>query len=192
MLEYNEIKEGKVILYENEPYGVLTSHVCRKQQRKPVNQTKLKNLLTGRIAEVACNAYEKVEEAEINSRAIKYLYKNKGEFWFCEENNPSKRFALREDVVNESGKFLKENMIADLLTFVLNENTEPKIVGVRLPIKVDFKVTEAPPGIKGDTASGGGKPVTLETGAIITAPLFINVGDTIRVNTQTGEYTERV
>jgi len=192
MLEYNEIKEGKVILYENEPYGVLTSHVFRKQQRKPVNQTKLKNLLTGRIAEVAFHASEKVEEAEINSRAIKYLYKNKGEFWFCEENNPSKRFALREDVVNESGKFLKENMIADLLTFVLNENTEPKIVGVRLPIKVDFKVTEAPPGIKGDTASGGGKPVTLETGAIITAPLFINVGDTIRVNTQTGEYTERV
>ncbi|KKS44978.1 hypothetical protein A3I25_01610 [Candidatus Nomurabacteria bacterium RIFCSPLOWO2_02_FULL_42_17] len=192
MLEYNEIKEGKVILYENEPYGVLTSHVFRKQQRKPVNQTKLKNLLTGRIAEVAFHVSEKVDEAEINSRAIKYLYKNKGEFWFCEENNPSKRFALKEEVVGASGKFLKENMTADLLTFVLNENTEPKIVSVRLPIKVDFKVTEAPPGIKGDTASGGGKPVTLETGAIITAPLFINAGDTVRVNTQTGEYTERV
>lgn len=191
MLEYNEIKEGKIILHENEPYEVLASHVFRKQQRKPVNQTKLKNLLSGRIAEVAFHSSEKVTEAEINSRKIKYLYKNRSEYWFCEDNNPRERFALKEEIVGEGGKFLKENMVVDLLTFVLDENAEPKIVGVRLPIKVDLKVAEAPPGIRGDTASGGGKSVKLETGAVTTVPLFINTGDVIRVNTQTGEYVER-
>ncbi len=185
LLEYNEIKEHKYIIYENEPYEVLSSHVFRKQQRKPVNATKLKNLITGSVKEISFHVSEKVEEAEIDSKEIKFLYGNRGEYWFCEPNDPSKRFSLKEEVVGPAGKFLKANTVVSLLTF--NE----RHVGMKLPIKVDLKVVEAPPAVKGDTAKGGTKQVKLETGAYINAPLFINEGEIIRVNTETGEYVER-
>ncbi|MBU6390525.1 elongation factor P [Patescibacteria group bacterium] len=185
LLEYNEIKERKYIIYENEPYEVLSSHVFRKQQRKPVNATKLKNLITGSVKEISFHVSEKVEEAEIDSKEIKFLYGNRGEYWFCEPNDPSKRFSLKEEVVGPAGKFLRANTVVSLLTF--NE----RHVGMKLPIKVDLKVVEAPPAVKGDTAKGGTKQVKLETGAYINAPLFINEGEIIRVNTETGEYVER-
>lgn len=186
MLEYNEITLHKYIIFEGEPYEVLASHVFRKQQRKPVNATKLKNLISGRIAEYSFHVSEKAEEAEIEKKPIKYLYANKGEFWFTEANDPSKRFKLEEAMLGNAAKFLKPNSMVDAKLF--NE----KIFGVDLPIKVELKVKEATPGVKGDTAKGGMKPVTLETGAVINAPLFINEGDILRINTDTGEYVERV
>src|SRR6185369_2649261 len=96
MLEYNEIKERKFIILEGEPWEVLSSHVFRKQQRKPVNATKLRNMLSGRVTEQSFHQSEKVEEADISTRKIKFLYANKGEFWFCEEKDPGKRFKLDE------------------------------------------------------------------------------------------------
>lgn len=185
LLEYNEIKERKYIIYENEPYEVLTSHVFRKQQRKPVNATKLKNLITGSVKEISFHVSEKVEEAEIDSKPIKFLYANRGEYWFSEQNDPSKRFSLKEDVVGPQGKFLKANTVIDILTF------QERHVGLKLPIKVELKVVEAPPAVKGDTAKGGSKQAKLETGATINVPLFINEGEIIRVNTETGDYVER-
>ena len=185
LLEYNEIKERKYIIYENEPYEVLTSHVFRKQQRKPVNATKLKNLITGSVKEISFHVSEKVEEAEIDSKEIKFLYGNKGEYWFCEPTDPSKRFSLKEEVVGPAGKFLKANTVLSLLTF------KERHVGLKLPIKVELKVVEAPPAVKGDTAKGGTKQAKLETGATINVPLFINEGETIVVNTENGEYVER-
>ncbi len=185
MLEYNEIKENKYITYDNDPYEVLSSHVFRKQQRKPVNATKLKNLITGRIVEHSFHVSDKVEEAEINSREIKYLYNNKGQFWFSELNDPSKRFSIKEEIVGNAGRFIKQNSIINILNF--NE----KFVGLKLPIKVELRVVESPPAVKGDTAKGGAKQIILETGSTINSPLFINEGDTIIVNTETGEYVER-
>ena len=186
MLEYNEIVERKFIILDGAPYEVVSSHVFRKQQRKPVNATKLRNLLTGKITERSFHQSEKVEEAEIISKEIKYLYTNKGEHWFSEINDPSKRFKLEAEMVGAQGKFLKQNSIVKALVF--NEN----IIGLKLPIKVELKVTEAPPAVKGDTVTGGTKQITLETGAVINAPLFVNEGDVIRVNTETEEYAERV
>ena len=186
MLEYNEIVERKFIILDGAPYEVVSSHVFRKQQRKPVNATKLRNLLTGKITERSFHQSEKVEEAEIISREIKYLYANKGEYWFSEINDPSKRFRLETDMVGAQGKFLKQNSVVKVLVF--NEN----IIGLKLPIKVELKVIEAPPSVKGDTVTGGTKQITLETGAVINAPLFVNEGDVIRVNTETEEYGERV
>ena len=186
MLEYNEIVERKFIILDGAPYEVVSSHVFRKQQRKPANATKLRNLLTGKITERSFHQSEKVEEAEIISREIKYLYTNKGEYWFSEINDPSKRFKLEVDMVGAQGKFLKQNSVIKALVF--NEN----IIGLKLPIKVELKVTEAPPAVKGDTVTGGTKQITLETGAVINAPLFVNEGDVIRVNTETEEYAERV
>lgn len=186
MLEYNEVVERKYIIMDGAPYEVLSSHVFRKQQRKPVNATKLKNMVTGKVTEYSFHQSEKVEEAEIESREAKYLYNNRGEFWFCLPNDPSKRFGIKAEQVGNQGKFLKPNTTITQLMF--GEQT----IGFKFPVSMELKVTEAPPNVKGDSATSGGKVVTLETGATITAPLFVNVGDIIRINTETGEYRERV
>ena len=186
MLEYNEITEKKYIVYEGEPYEVLTSHVFRKQQRKPVNAVKMRNLITGSIKEVSFHVSEKVDEAEMESKDIKYLYANKGEYWFCEEKDASKRFTLPEQTLGQGIKFLKQNSVVSAMVF------EEKIIGIKMPIKVELKVTESQPAVRGDTVKGGNKLVTLETGATVNVPMFVEQGDVIRLNTETGEYTDRV
>ncbi len=186
MLEYNEILNKKVILLDGQPYEVLDAHVFRKQQRKPVNQTKLRHLITGKVTEQAFHVSEKVEEADLSTKAVKYLYTNKGERWFCDEKNPADRFMLSEETIGIGGKFLKPNMIVEALVF------DEKIIGIKIPIKLELKVTGAPPAVKGNTAQGGSKLITLETGTTLNAPLFINEGDIVCINTETGEYVERV
>ena len=186
MLNYNEILPRKYIVFENEPYEVMSSNTAKKNRQKPVNQTKLKNLINGRVIEQAFHQSDKVQEADIRKRSIIYLYNNKGEFWFSDPENPKDRFQLSEETTKESGIFLKENSEVTGLTF------NDTIIGITLPIKIDLTVTEAPPGIKGNTAQGGSKVVTLETGSTVSTPLFINEGDIIRINTETGEYVERV
>jgi elongation factor P len=186
MLEYNEIKPRKYIIMDGDPYEVLSSHVFRKQQRKPVNATKLKNLITGKVTEYSFHQSEKAEEAEIDKRSIKYLYHNRGEYWFAEASDPSKRFQFDEATVGETIKYVRQNSLVDLLSF------QERILGIEVPIKVELKVTEAPPAVKGNTATGGTKVVTLETGATINAPLFVSEGDVVSVNTETGDYVERV
>ncbi len=194
MLEYNEITVRKYIVVDGAPYEVIENHIARTQQRKPQNQTKVKNLLTGRMSNMTFHAADKVAEAEIDTREAKYLYTSKGEFWFCEANNPAKRFKIPADVLGKQALFLQANSIYDTLVFVdpESETGEGTIFGVKLDPTVDLKVVEAPPGIKGDTARGGNKNVVVEGGAVVSAPLFVNVGDVIRVNTETGEYRERV
>ena len=190
MLEYNEIKERKYIVFEDEPYEVLSSHVFRKQQRKPVNATKLRHMLSGRIVEHSFHVSDKVEEADIKKHEVKFLFANKGEFWFSEVNDPSKRFELDEDMIGPASKFLKANTIVDTLIFD-DGSDEGQTIGIKLPIKMDLKVTEAHPATKGNTAQGALKEVTLESGATLMVPMFINEGDVIRVNTETHEYTDR-
>lgn len=185
MLEYNEIKERKVIIMNGEPYEVVNSHVFRKQQRKPVNATKLKNLITGKVMEYSFHQSEKAEEAELDKRKIKFLYENRGEYWFCEEKDAAKRFKMSPEEVGTKIKFVKPNTLVSLVSF------QGRLMGVDVPIKVELKVVEAPPAIKGNTATGGTKVVKLETGATVNAPLFINEGDVLSINTDTEEYVER-
>ena len=185
MLTYNEITVRKFIVFEDEPYEVMDSHVFRKQQRKPVNATKLKNLITGKIREHSFHVSDKADEAELKSREVKYLYENKGEFWFCEANDPSARFKLAAEQIGTQSQFLKPNGMVSILMF------EETMLGVKMPIKMELRVKEAPPGIKGDSSRGGMKQIVLETGATINAPLFVNENDTVIVNTETGEYVER-
>jgi elongation factor P len=129
---------------------------------------------------------DKAEEAELGKREIKYLYTNKGEYWFCEINDPSKRFQLKAEMVGDGSKFLKTNSVVEALIF------DDKIIGVKLPVKVELKVIEAADAVKGNTVQGGTKSIKLETGAEIQAPMFIKQGEIIRINTETGEYVERV
>lgn len=194
MLEYNEITTRKYIVVDGAPYEVIENHIARTQQRKPQNQTKVKNLLTGRLSNMTFHAADKVPEAEIDTREAKYLYTSKGEFWFCEANNPAKRFKIDAEILGAKAQFLKANTIYDTLVFIdpEKEDGEGTIFGVKLDATVDLKVVEAPPGVKGDTARGGNKLVKVEGGAMVTAPLFVNEGDVIRINTETGEYRERV
>ena len=186
LLEYSEVTEKKYIVLDGQPYEVLSSHVFRKQQRKPVNATKLKNLMTGKVTEYSFHQSEKIEEAEIDEREVKYLYNSRGEFWMCEADDPSKRFKVTAEQIGPESRFLKPNCVVTQYLF------QEQPMGFKLPITVDLKVIDAPPGIKGDTATGGQKVITLETGATINAPLFVNEGDVIKINTGTGEYRERV
>ncbi len=186
MLDYSEITKGKFIVLDGQPYEVLDAHVFRKQQRKPVNATKLKNLITGKVSEPSFHVSEKAEEAEIDRKEVKFLYANRGEFWFCEVDDASKRFTVKDEVMEGKGKYLKENSLIDLLVF------DEKVIGVKFPVKVELKVTEAMPAVKGNTVQGGTKIVVVETGATVNVPMFIKEGEIIKINTETGEYAERV
>lgn len=186
MLNYNELRPGVIFILDGQPYEVLEYNFLRKQQRKPVVQTKIKNLISGKIINQTFHQGETFKEAEIEKEKAKYLYSHRDHFVFCYEDNPSKRFELSASQLDSTLNYLKPNTIAEALFF------NKEIINIELPVKMDFEVIEAPPSIKGDTASGGTKVVTIETGTKINAPLFIEVGDTIRVNTQTGEYAERI
>jgi len=186
MLNYNELKPGEYIILEGQPYVVLEFNFLRMQQRKPVVQTKIKNLITGKIIERSFQQSDKFDEAKIETKPIKYLYNHRQEFWFCSQNNPSDRFKLEETMIGDSADLMKSNLIVDAVVF------NNRIIGIKMPVKVELKVVEAPPSTKGNTAQGGTKQVKLETGAAINVPLFIKEGDIIRINTETKQYVERV
>ncbi|MFA5132364.1 MAG: hypothetical protein WC444_03500 [Candidatus Paceibacterota bacterium] len=188
-LDYDEIKPRKFILVDGQPFEILESHVARTQKRKPQNQVKMRNLLNGKVISSSFHASDTAEEADISKREALFLFANKGEYWFCDPNNRAERFEIDADVIGDGVKYLKDNTLVD--TKVFEYDDEERVIGITLPIKMTFEVKDAPPAIKGNTASGGGKLVTIETGAQITTPFFIEVGDKIIVNTETGEYFER-
>lgn len=185
VLAYNEITLKKVIIFDNEPYIVLASHVFRKQQRKPVNITKLKSLISGRVVEQTFHQNETADEADMGSKPIEYIYESKGEYWFNTPGKASERFALNADIVGDGMKYVKPKTILDALLY------NDEIIGVKIPIKVELMIKETAPAVKGNTSGNALKDATLETGAKIMVPLFINEGDVIRVNTENGEYAER-
>lgn len=190
MLDYNEIVPRKYIIHDSEPYEVLTSHVFRKQMRKPVNATKLRNLISGRVVEISFQATEKVDEADMKKTPVKFIYEAKGEYWFHPDGKPQERFTIPTDTLGDHTRWLKPNTNYDAVVFT-NDDDEERIIGLSFPVKLDLKVVEAAPAVKGNTAQGATKTVKLETGTEINVPLFINEGDIVRVNTDTGDYVER-
>jgi elongation factor P len=191
MLNYNEIRERKYIVLEGEPYEVVESHVFRKQQRKPVNQTKIRNLITGSIKPYTFHNNDVVDEAELTRDKYTYAFEKfnrvtgHDEYWFHKSNDRSHRLPIDASVIEDKVKFLKPDMEVEALLF------DDKIIGVTIPIKMKFKVKSAPPAVKGNTATGANKQVTLETGFVVNTPIFINEGDIIIINTETGQYVER-
>ena len=186
MINYNELKPGTVFILDGEPYEVLEFNFLRMQQRKPVAQTKIRNIITGKILSRNFQHTESFKETEIDYKKVKFLYSHRDKFVFCDVQNPSDRFELSVEIIGEKVKFFKPNSEVEIVSF------QGKTINVRLPIKMDFKVVEAPPAIRGNTAQGGTKIVKIETGIQVSVPLFVNEGDIIRINTQTGEYTERI
>ena len=147
--------------------------------------TKLKNLKSGRVIEQTFHQNESVPEADLATRSVTYIFSKGDQHTFHTTGDKSDRFTLGSDVLGEQAKFLKNGLELDALVF------DEEIIGVKFPIKLDLVVTEAMPAVKGDTSSGAEKDVTLETGAVISVPMFINQGDVVRVNTETGAYAER-
>ncbi len=185
-LSVNELKPKTFFILEGQPYEVLESHHLKMQQRRPVVQTRIRNLLNGKVIERNFAQSDVFEEADIKRENVKFLYAHRDEYWFSYENNSSERFKLAEDVIGDGTKYLKNNTVVEAILF------NDQIININLPIKMDFKVIEAPPAIRGDTAQGGVKQVVIETKASVNVPLFIEEGDVIRINTETGQYVERV
>jgi len=186
MIDYTELRKGVQIVLEGTPYEVLQAAPLKKAQRRVVIQTRLRDLISGNMLDRNFHQGETFEEAELFKTESLFLYTHRGKYVFCEKNNRANRFELEESALRESARFLKQNQEVVAVQF------EEKIINVILPIKVQLKVTEAPPGVKGDRAQGGTRSVTLETGTVIQAPLFIETGDEIEINTEKGEYVRRV
>ena len=185
-LGVNQLKPKMFFIYEGAPYMVLETHHLKMQQRRPTVQVNMRNIINGKVLERNFAQSDVFEEADVERQKVKFLYTHREQYWFANEKDPSKRFELNNEILGDTTKFLKPNTVLDAILF------EDKIITVELPIKMDFKVIEAPPAVKGNTAQGGVKQVKLETGAVINVPLFINQDDIIRINTETGTYVERV
>ena len=186
MLSFNELERGSKIVVDEDPYEIIeTSHMF-KGRGKSVLRAKLKNLKTSNILSKTIRPSESFDEAEISKMSIKFLYRKKNEYLFCEEDNPKNRLSLDKEKLNSGVRFLKEGDLAEGVLF------DEEIINIIPPIKTILKVTDAPPGLRGDRAQAGTKVVGLETGAEIDAPLFVKEGDMIEVNTETGEYVRRV
>ncbi|HCC59989.1 MAG: hypothetical protein A2402_02150 [Candidatus Staskawiczbacteria bacterium RIFOXYC1_FULL_37_43] len=186
MLTHTDLKKGVQFILDGQPWEVLEAQLSKMAQRRPVIQSKIKNLLDGRVLERNFQQGDVFQEADLEKREIKFIYQNRGEYFFSEPNNPSKRFSFTEAQIGIQAKYLKPNEIVTGIVF------EEKIINFVLPIKVQLKVKESAPGVKGDRAQGGTKEAVLESGAIIQVPLFIEQGDIIEVNTETGQYVKRV
>ena len=186
MISYNELKKGVRIILEGQPYEVLDSKHLKKAQRRVVIQTRIRNLITGNVFERNFHQGDVFEEAEISKFEAKFLYSHRNRYFFCEKDNPKKRFDLDSEKIGKMANFLKPNQVVEAITF------KDKIINISLPIKVKLKVIEAPPGIRGDRSQAGTKIITLETGAKIAVPLFVKEGDIIEINTENGQYVRRI
>ncbi|MEX0930313.1 MAG: elongation factor P [Candidatus Paceibacterota bacterium] len=185
MLRYSDITVHTFIELDSQPFEVLDSHIFRKQQRKAVNQTKLRNLITGNVVERTFQQSDKVEKASIETKPIIFIYEKKGEYVFHSVGDKSDRFSLTEDIIGKQRAYLTEGTEVNGLLY------GDTYIGVTLPVKVELEVIDAPPNVKGNTAQGGTKRATLSSGAEVEVPMFIEIGDIVRVNTEKGTYVER-
>ncbi|MDR2712281.1 MAG: elongation factor P [Clostridiales bacterium] len=184
MISSNDFKTGLSIELDGDAFVVVDFQHVKPGKGAAFVRAKLKNLRTGATVERTFNAGEKMPKAHLDRREMQYLY-NDGESYICMDMETFDQIPLSEAQMGDGKIYLKENMNISILIFQGN------VIGVDLPGQVELEVIATDPGIKGDTASGGNKPATLETGAVVRVPFFINVGDVLRINTKTGEYIER-
>jgi elongation factor P len=185
MLNLNEIKIGKLIRISDEPFVVIKAEHHKTGRGGAVLKTKLKNLITGNVLEKTFQGSDKAEEAETETKKANFLYIQENEAYFMDNAN-YEQFSFTVDQLGGKEKYMKEGVDVDILYF------DDKPVSVSLPIKMDLKVVSAPPGVKGNSVGSVTKVAILETGAEMNVPMFVKEGDTIRINTDTEEYVERV
>lgn len=186
MLTINDLKTGTQFQLDGEPYVVLKFEHTHMGRGGATVRIKIRNLINGKVLERACKEGDKFAEAELERAKASFLYKQNDEYYFMNEETFD-QFFLGENQLGLQAKLLKDGQEVQILNFRGNP------ISVALPPKIDLKVVSAPPGIRGDTAQGSvNKTVMLETGLELQVPLFVKEGDLIRVNTETGEYVERV
>ncbi len=185
MISSNDFNTGVTIEIEGEAYTVVDFQHVKPGKGAAFVRTKLKNIKTGSVTEKTFRAGEKVPRAHLDKKKMQYMYASGDEYFFMNVET-YEQASLSVEQMGDAIKYLKENMEIDVTYY------KEKIIGVDLPLFVELTVKETDPGFKGDTASGGSKPATLETGVVIQVPFFISEGDVVRVNTRIGEYIERV
>ncbi len=185
MISTNDFRPGLTVEMDGEILQVLESQHVKPGKGPAFVRARLKNLMTGTITQQTLRSGEKVPAAHLEKRRMQYLYRDGDMFYFM-DTETFEQTALSEEQLGEAVKWLRENTEVRVLTF------KDEMVGVDLPTSVVLEVTDTVPGLKGDTVTGGTKEATVETGATVSVPLFINEGDKVRIDTRTGEYTERV
>jgi len=185
MISTNDFRTGLTIEVEGDIYTVVEFQHVKPGKGSAFVRSKLKNIKTGAVIERTFRAGEKLPRARLERREMQYLYNDGGAFIFMDTESYD-QISLSKEQLNDATKYLKENMSLGVMMY------HEEIIGVDLPHAVELEVVETEPGIKGDTASGGGKPAKLETGAMVQVPFFINIGDIVRVDTRSGDYIERV
>jgi len=184
MISGGDLRPGLKVELDGVPYVVTDYQWVKPGKGGAFMRTKLKNMKTGGIIDRTFRTEEKLPKAEVEERKVQYLYHD-GEVYHFMDTESFDQFTMGEKLLGDTSGFLKEEMVIS----VLSHRGEP--IGVVLPTFVELRVVETDPGVRGDTATGGSKPATLETGATIQVPLFINIGDLLRVDTRTGAYVER-
>ncbi|MGB9846172.1 MAG: elongation factor P [Desulfotomaculales bacterium] len=185
MVSTNDFRTGLTIDLDGEAYQVVDFQHVKPGKGSPFVRSKLKNLRTGAVIEKTFNAGEKIPRAHVERREVQYLYNDGGTYYFMDMENYD-QVPLTAEQLGEAVKFLKENLTLHIVLY------QGKSIGVDLPNYVELKVIDTTPGIRGDTATGGTKPATLETGYVVQVPLFVNVGDVLQIDTRTGLYLKRV
>jgi len=184
MISSNDFRNGVTIELDGGIWQVVDFQHVKPGKGAAFVRAKLKNIKTGAVVERTFNAGEKVPRARLDNRQMQYLYESDGLYNFM-DNETYEQITINTDQLGDAKRFLKENMNISVLFF------QEAVIGLELPYSVELEVIETDPGIKGDTATGGTKQAKLETGYIVRVPLFINVGDVLRVDTRTGDYLER-
>jgi elongation factor P len=185
MYGITDLKIGTAINLDGQSYIITASHHSKQARGAGVMKTKMKNLVTGAVVQKTFQGNDKLEPAEVRYSKAQYLYADTTDYFFMDQEN-FEQFEIPMDNLGDQKDFLIEGHIVD----IQNINGSP--VNLNLAPKVELKVAQTDPGVKGNTASGGSKPATLETGLVLQVPLFISEGDTVRVNTDSREYCERV
>ncbi|EJE98691.1 elongation factor P [Liquorilactobacillus mali] len=184
MISVNDFKNGLTILVDGEIWRVVEFQHVKPGKGSAFVRSKLKNLRSGAVQEKTFRAGEKVERAQIDNKKMQYLYADGTSHVFMDMET-YEQLELPEERVKQELNYLKENMVVSIIMY------GSETLGVELPNTVDLEVKATEPGIKGDTASGGSKPATLETGLVVQVPFFINEGDVLTINTQDGSYISR-
>jgi len=180
----NEFKAGLKVMLDGDPASIVENEFVKPGKGQAFSRVRIRNLKTGRTIERTFKSGETIEAADVADVEMQYLY-NDGLFWHFMNPETYEQIASDKNAVGENAKWLKEQDVCIITLF----NGVPLIV--EPPNTVVLKVTETDPGLKGDTSGGGGKPATLETGAVVRVPLFVQIGESIKVNTRTGEYLSR-
>ena len=182
---FGDLKKGTAVELDDEPYIVVDYDQRKMQQRAPVLRIRLRELRTGRLVERTFQGYDVAfTPASVERRTVQKIYTEDDLHYFMDTES-FEQFPLTKDQIGDALQYLVEQTTVDLVLF----RDQP--VTIEMPITVDLKVTETAPGFRGDTAQGGSKPATLETGLVVQVPLFVNEGDTLKVDTRSGEYLSR-